>query len=323
MFAGQRYDQPLCPPRRARVGLLHFWGSPAGRITLHQATEVARQWFSFVGYYRFSGYWYPYRAKQPNGPRSSSFQPGVTFDQFVALYTFDRRLKLLVQDAVERIEIAMRVKFGRTLGRRGPFAHQDPTQLDQRFASSSRYADWQARLAKERSRSREDFVLHFRTSYDGDLPIWVATEILDFGALSILYSGMKRADRDTVAAQFGAVDARGQPNGFALASWFKQLNIIRNIVAHHSRLWNCNIGQRPALAPLRAIPALAGVTNTELDRLFGPLTIAAYLLQHVSPGSDWTTRVRRLIEAELAATGRDEDDMGFPTRWRQQPLWSP
>lgn len=287
------------------------------------SVQEAERWLSLVGYYRLSGYWYPYRVGQVNGPRSSSFHPGVTFDQVVALYTFDRRLKLLVQDAIERIEIAMRVKVGHTLGRRGPFAHQDPAELDHRFASSPRYTDWQDRLRKESTRSREDFVVHFRTNYDGDLPIWVATEIMDFGTLSMLYSGSKGVDRDTIADEFGVVDGRGVPNGAALASWFKQLNIIRNIVAHHSRLWNRNIGQRPTLAPLRAIPDLASLTNAELDRLFGPLTILAYLLQQVSPGSDWTARVRGLILAELAATGRQDAEMGFPTGWQQHALWTP
>lgn len=316
MLAGPRYAKP--------------WKSIAEQVQLLVdrgmivvSFEEAERWLSLVGYYRLSGYWYPYRAGQPDGPRSSSFHPGVTFDQVVALYTFDRHLKLLVQDAIERIEIAMRVKVGHTLGRRGPFAHDDPAQLDQRFASSPRYTDWQRRLSLEVSRSREDFVHHFRTNYDGALPIWAATEIMDFGSLSVLYGGLKGADRDSIAEEFGVVDGRGVPNGAALAAWFKQINIVRNIVAHHSRLWNRNFGQRPALAPLRAIPALAGLNIHELDRLFGPLTIVAYLLQQVSPGSDWTARVRRLILAELAPTGREEDEMGFSAGWQQQPLWSP
>ena len=269
-----------------------------------------------------SGYWYPYRVWQKGGLRLDTFYDDATFERVTALYVFDRRLKLLVLDALERIEIAMRVKVGHTLGRRSAFAHEDPKHFDTGFTDSGKFSKWRERVEGERSRSREDFVNHFNTKYDGRLPVWAITEILDFGSLSVLYSGLKGTDRNAVAAEFGVRGADGPGNGGALAGWFKQLNIIRNIVAHHSRLWNRNIGSRPSVRQLAPIAELSPLTNSELDRLFGPLTIIAFLLEQVSPGNDWTSRVNALITADLPATGRLPTEMGFPGRWTNRPLWA-
>jgi len=245
--------------------------------------DEATRWLSVVGYYRLSGYWYPYRVWQEEGPRSDRFYDDASFRRVIALYAMDRRLKLLVLDALERIEIAMRVKVGHTLGRRGAFAHEDPAQLDRKFSRSPQFAKWHKKVEFERVKSREDFVAHFNTQYNGRLPVWAITEILDFGSLSWLFSGMKGADRNTVAAEF---------------------NIVRNIAAHHSRLWNRNFGLIPAIQPLRSITELSRVTTDELGRLFGPLSIIAYLLEQVSPGNTWTVRVVELVRTELPATGR-------------------
>lgn len=298
-----------------QVSLLTSRGMAVGSV------EDATRWLSVVGYYRLSGYWYPYRIWQKDAPRLDQFYPDATFERVTALYVFDRRLKLLVIDALERIEIAMRVKVGYTLGRRSPFAHEEARHLDASFAASGKFARWHERVEGERTRSREDFVNHFNTKYDGRLPVWAVTEILDFGSLSVLYSGLKGADRDAVASEFGVRDAAGLGNGGALAAWFKQLNIVRNIVAHHSRLWNRNIGQRPSVRLLRPIDELRPLKDAELDRLFGPLTIIAFLLEQVSPGNDWTSRVSALIAAELPTTGRDAREMGFPAEWTNRPLW--
>lgn len=94
---------------------------------------AAERWLGSVGYYRLSGYWYPYRVRtQAAGAPpviGDDFQPGTSFEQIVELYDFDRTLKLLVLDAIESVEVAMRLRVGHTLGRRGAFAHTDPNML--------------------------------------------------------------------------------------------------------------------------------------------------------------------------------------------------
>ena len=60
-----------------------------------------------VNYYRLSGYLYPYRQAKDN----DSFKLGTTFEKVWRHYTFDRRLRLIVMDAIERVEVSIRTQL--------------------------------------------------------------------------------------------------------------------------------------------------------------------------------------------------------------------
>lgn len=83
-----------------------------------------RQWLNNVSYYRLSGYWYGYRVLPPdtdpkNPQRLDSFVSETSFSDVVALYEFDRKLRTLVHDALERIEVALRARVGELLLSKG------------------------------------------------------------------------------------------------------------------------------------------------------------------------------------------------------------
>lgn len=291
----------------------------------------AERLLSVVGYYRLSGYWYPYRVIDPvSGVRLDRFVAGTSFDQIAQLYDFDRRLKLLVLDALERIEIAVRFRIGYTLGRRGAYAHLDPSALDGAFTrvrkgARSLYREWYAKMVEAQRRSKEDFVEHFRIKYDGRLPVWVVTEILDFGSLSYLYSGLKRVDRDEVAHGLKVVDSSGRGDGNVLGNWMRVLNYVRNTCAHHSRLWNRNMAVQLSTSHLVGIAQLRhlrAVDTRQTDRLFGTLCVLAYLMDQVSPRHVWTSSIASLASRSLPLCGRTIGEMGFPERWEGLSLWA-
>ena len=77
-----------------------------------------------VNYYRLSGYWYPFRMRKPGGDgRSDRFLPGSTFDDVVALYDFDARLRVAVLAALAPVELSMRALVGHALGEIDPCIH--------------------------------------------------------------------------------------------------------------------------------------------------------------------------------------------------------
>ena len=123
---------------------------------------------------------------------------------------------------------------------------------------------------------------HFRTKYDGRLPTWVVTELLDFGGLSVLYQGLATSDRKRIAAELGVTDAKGG-NGPGVANWMHLMNYVRNVCAHHSRFWNQNMARQVAPKALRSIDSLshvAGLAEADLARpyprqLRGGLHVAA------------------------------------------------
>jgi abortive infection bacteriophage resistance protein len=292
----------------------------------------AHRCLATIGYYRLSGYYYPYRKPGTGGGsrRSDEFEPGTTLDQVLALYEFDRQLKLLVLDAVERVEIMIRVKVGYVLGMRGAFAHLDSGCLDGNFTKvregeeQSQYAVWLEKMQQELDRSKEDFLAHFRETYDGRLPVWVVTEILDFGSLSRLYSGLLRADRDLIAKDLDILDGTGSGNGSVLANWLQVLNFVRNTCAHHSRLWNRNMTVQVGRKALRHIAPLKHVTDgptTTTDRVYGALCVLSFLLDHAGSAVGWRATVRVLLADQLPPSMRGPQEMGLPPGWDTQQIW--
>lgn len=302
---------------------------------------TAERWLSAIGYYRLSGYWYPYRVRIHAAGAApvigDHFRPGTSFERITELYDFDRKLKLLVLDAIERVEVAMRLRVGHTLGRRGAFAHTDPSQLSSEFVGvtnpsqppahaewlDSAHAKWLRKVAQDQSRSKEEFVKHFTRKYGGPLPVWVVTEILDFGSLSRLYEGLHQKDRDDIAAEFHLVDNSGAGFGAALVSWMKNLNYIRNTCAHHSRLWNRNIDVQLSHKHLLAVPELHHAASpTVTKRVYASLAVLAYLLDKISPGSSWAADTIAHVTTGLVAMDRHESEMGFPSGWQSEAVWS-
>ncbi len=159
---------------------------PIARGMVVTDRPLAIKYLKRIGYYRLSGYWYacrqrstsrsaPPRRGNRNPPKYQSlaldeFKSGSRFEAAVNLYVFDKQLRLLTLDALERIEVAMRVDV---------------------------------QHAQLITRSKEDFVRHNRTKYGLPLAIWVACEVWDFGALSTLFSGMREAEQDAIASKYG------------------------------------------------------------------------------------------------------------------------
>lgn len=161
---------------------------------------------------------------------------------------------------------------------------------------------------------------HLRIKYDGRLPTWVVTELLDFGGLSVLYQGMTKADRDSVAGDLGVMDAAGG-NGKGLANWMHLMNYVRNVCAHHSRLWNRNMTRQVAPTSLRLITELshiAGLSETDLARPWPAINVVAYMLRQIELEASWATRVVDLVRDTLPRSGRHASEMGMPADWAEQ-----
>ncbi len=297
-----------------------------GRGLLVEDEQEAKRTLGVIGYYRLSGYWHSYRRTSSGSGREDRFAPGTTLRQVVRLYEADRRLKLQVLHAVERVEIALRVRIGFTLGLRGAYAHLDPANLDGQFTSArggqcSAHTRWLGKVTAAQSRSSEDFVRHFHHKYDGRLPVWVVTEILDFGSLRYLFKGLKTTDRDAIAGALEIRDRQGRGNGAALSNWLRVLNYVRNVSAHHSRLWNRNLVDQIAPSHLRFIPELDHLARLGHSRIYSTLCILGFLLARIEQPTVWAVQIRRLLDTEIAGSGRHLAEMGFPADWADHHPW--
>lgn len=249
-----------------------------------------------------------------------AFRTGTTFQNAVDLYVFDKQLRLLTMDALERIEVALRVDISHTLGQLDRFAylksdlfHDDFSVKLDKDTGVTRHHEWVGKHAQLIGRSREDFVRHNRTRYGLPLAIWVACEVWDFGTLSTLFGGMRETEQDSIADQYGV------SNGRVFATWLRSLNYLRNVCAHHSRLWNRNIVDQPRLPSATELAWVAPFeTNPHARaRCFLLLQITRHLLTVVNPRSRWPERMKAHLRAfpDLTQVGLNLAGMGVPGNW--------
>jgi abortive infection bacteriophage resistance protein len=271
----------------------------------------ALKWLRRIGYYRLSGYLYPFRVS----PMDDNFRPGVTFDAAIVIYKFDCHLRLLILQAIDRIEIGMRGSVTYHLGHElGPFGHMNP-EIFVPFApktadTPAKGLDFQSfrdRIASDEKQSSEVFVKHYREKYSNpDLPIWMLTEIISIGTLARITKNLRDKEiQRKIARDFALSQSQ-------LLSWMGTLGYIRNVCAHHGRLWNRTISMKPELlSSWRA-------KDVTRDRLYVVLLMLLHLMEQVAPRSHWK---HRLMAHLLNDEHIDLGPMKFPDEWYRLEPW--
>lgn len=257
-----------------------------------------------ISYYRLGAYWLPFEADHA----SHQLMPNTRFDDVLNSYIFDRELRLLVMDAIERIEVSLRARWSYHMAHEhGPHCLLDASC----FGSSWPYGKHREKLETDVQKSQEVFIRHLRSTYDEALPpIWAAVEIMTFGQLSQWFKGTRRrGDRNAVARSYG-FDER------TLVSFLHHLTIVRNLCAHHARLWNRELTFKPVL-PTKVDQLAQALNPAQPRRLYNTLIQLLYLMNIVNPGHHWKARLIALMnEHEVHPV-----DMGFPDDWEDRALW--
>ncbi|MBB3931212.1 abortive infection bacteriophage resistance protein [Kaistia hirudinis] len=269
----------------------------------------AEHYLQHVSYYRLRAYWLPFEQLAPvNGDHM--FRNGTSIDDAVALYVFDRQLRLLVMDAIERIEVSLRGAWAYHLAvKYGSHGYLDPNLYDR----ADRFANALTGLLDEIERSTDTFIVHYKSKYDDpeQPPIWMTAEVMSLGQLSKWYSNLKRRpDRQAIAKIYG-LDEK------VLTSVAHHLTYVRNICAHHGRLWNKQFTVTMTIPNSPGSLKLA--MNTAATRkLYNTLAVLGYLIGIVAPGTEWRKHLADLVAScPLAGTAA----MGFPTNWKEMPAW--
>lgn len=296
-----------------------------------------------IGYFRLGAYTYPFRELLPAGaPRETSFQhrsenfvPGSNFDQVMSLYHFDIGLRKVCLEGLQELEVSVRAAIAHVLSRRSPFAHLDRAHLDAHACSSidgaakkENFQLWMETYTKARKDSKdEDFVGHHLVKYGNDLPIWMTTEILTFGGLVRLFSLMQDGDKTAVAKYFGVKDGR------RVHKWLLALNGLRNVCAHHHRLWNRQLTYEvkvPGAVVGEQLQHVASMGNSK--KIYHVLALLAYMLRNRDSGSQWhlsfKTQIRKFPNIILTSPHGSgalisaQYSMGLPAQWETLPLWN-
>jgi abortive infection bacteriophage resistance protein len=270
---------------------------------------LAEHWLRHVNYYRLRAYWLPLEdaAAHPN----HRFVEGAAFQQVIAAYEFDRELRLLLLDAVERIETSVRTQWAYQLAtRHGAFAHEQMSL----YRDAVRHQKRLGMLANEYRNSDETFAEHHRRTYPQLAlpPLWVACELLTLGQLSRWIADLKApADRQAIADAY-ALDET------VFTSFLHRLSIVRNLCAHHGRIWNRGFNVRMKLPRKKPAAVADAMNHDQPDKLYNALVLIAHSLRVVSPGTNWP---QRLLTLAARAPQAPERSMGFPVDWAQRAFW--
>ncbi len=227
---------------------------------------------------------------------------------------FDRMLRLLLMDAIERIEVCVRTQMAyHQSAKFGPFGYvENPDALPMPVKPDRpELMEW---IRKDVDRSREPFMDHFRAKYGADHalpPTWIATEVLSFGTVVALYRKSPLSIQKQISSQLGV-------NHYLLDSWILSLNTVRNFCAHHSRMYNRAFTLRPKMPSQEKWPTWHEPYPIRNDRLIGVLSICRHLMMHIAPNSQWANRVVELVKKHPSIP---LDVMGMPPNWREHSLW--
>lgn len=283
---------------------------------------------SNVSYYRISAYMLPYRVLDADGRHRDQFVPGSTWDDIYNLYKFDRKLRLLVFDAIERIEIALRTQVIYQLSHKYGSHWQDNANIFKAPQFNRRtgktydvFQDIQKHINDQLTANKKaTFIEHYLNTYDNPPtpPSWMSVELLYFSELSKICQNLKiRSDRTDIAKAFGIKDDA------IFCSWLHALNYVRNICAHHARLWNILMDITPTKY-VNKEPSKIWLTETEVQsvqssKLYYTLCIILYLLQTVNPKTNFRKHFKELL---AKYPNVNVGYMGFPTGWETHPLWA-
>lgn len=288
------------------------------RGMLFNDEQSAHHFLENISYYRLKGYWWDMQ----DDVTTHTFKPNTYFEDIIDRYNFDRRLRLILFDAIERIEIALRTKMIYHLS----IAYGSLWYLDSNLfeatplpsdPTTTIHQNTIIELNKEFKRSQEIFINDHRRRYPNqDADAWKILEVASMGTLSKLYKNIKHQlpEKATIAQEMG-LNLHSE-----LSSWLEAITYVRNIIAHHSRLWSRTMVKIP----------IVNLNNPKSDWLNNPLlpvqnkkpfliiTSMIYLCNEVTPNHQIKSKILNLFASNSSLPIYK---LGFFNNWERQPIW--
>lgn len=273
-----------------------------------------------IGYYRFTGYLRPFKIGG-GGDDAENFRPGTAFEDVHDRYIFDRKIRLLILEAVEKIEIAARSAISDSVSsRHGPHWYMDAKLFgrpnyyhrNHKFDAAAWHAsfieDIKRQIGHDDPQRRDIFVKHYYDTYDDPEmpPCWMVFEVITFGSISQCLKFLKSPECASVCKKFGLSHQ-------IISSWLHSISYVRNLCAHHSRLWNRVLTIKPTISN-----AHRRAFSTGNDRLYAALLAMQILLSRIWSNNEWAERLKSLIDSH---PNIPTTSMGFPAQWESLREW--
>jgi len=242
--------------------------------------------------------------RKPVPVEPKTFVHGTTFCDVLDLYEFDRKIRLLIIEEIQKVEVGLRTCLSEHMsGSYGSHWFMNLAVLSPTFEYDGFYA-----RVKD---AKELFISHYYDKYQSPVlpPSWMVTEVLTFGTWSRLYTDLFLSDQKAIAKQFDIKSPE------VMSSWFHCLSHVRNLCAHHNRVWN-----RSFHAFMPKDTDVLEMHMAKKNTLYSRLCVIKYLSDQVSVSNGLTERLKELIQNAPSVVTLEK--MGFIENWHETELWA-
>lgn len=250
-----------------------------------------------TNYYRLSGYLHDFKVQG-----AEKYIDNLSLDHIKHLYDFDRRLGRIIMYALEDVEETLKSRISYTVTESNPddpLVYLNPAI----YTSQDEYNTFKDKFRTlVENNSKLPFVKHHMTKYNGDMPMWVAVELLTMGNLSALYKNLVPAYKKKIARLYNTGPDQ-------LENWIRNLTYTRNHLAHYMRIYNFNFGRTPKTCKKHI------QTQYTSNKIFDQICVASIMY---SDPVEWNSYVQNEIWSIL---DEYKDDItlsaiGFPNNWQ-------
>lgn len=279
--------------------------------------ELAKKYLGRVSYFRMKYFWI-----DMIDDVSGDFKEDVCFEDVIERYEFDKSLRQILFNSIETLEVGLRTKIISvlSLATDSGLWYLDDTL----FENKEYHEDFVLDLKYEFGRSTDPFARDYirdhddwdEGAFDGDNPdAWMIIETATFGTMSKMYKNLKAQSplKSAIANEFGLYSSK------ELSSWLEALSVLRNVVAHHSRLWYRIFSKKPVNIKGHRYGWLSNdMTENQRKRAFGVISCLLYLCNAIAPENRMKEEIKQLFFQHPKVPIYM---LGFTNGWENNPLW--
>lgn len=278
-------------------------------LIINDESEVI-DFFLKVHYYRLSVYFIPFQHPK-NSDRKDIFKPNISFERIFNLYQFDQDLRNLIFIFLKDVELKLRAQISHIYTKKyGPFGYIENENSLKRNLRAKKdknlFDEFIDQVNKTKARANESFIKHIKEKYNiDDLPLWALVEIISFGNLSKFFKLMQKDEQLEILKQFSLEKIKIN----IFENWLEVFSYIRNICAHHSKLWNRDFVLKFKLdADLKEL-------NIRNDKVFCALSVICRFLKTSGFKQELIKLFGKYPDIDLKA-------MDFPQNWQDLACWN-
>ena len=279
--------------------------------------QLAKEFLNRINYFRLKYFWIDMLDME-----SGDFKKDIYFEDVIDRYELDKSFRQIIFDAIETLEIGLRTRIISTLSlSTGTGLWYLDNSL---FENKYYHKEFVLKLKYEFGRSTDPFARDFireskhwdELSFEGDNPdAWMIIETASFGTLSKMYKNLKAQSplQSAIAKEFGLNSSK------ELSSWLESISLLRNMIAHHSRLWYKVFAKKPVnIKGYHEKWLNQDLTDNQRKRAFGVVSCVLYLINSLNPKNTIKEQIIKIFSLHPKVPIYM---LGFSDGWRENPIW--